>query len=171
MIFSNPNRKASTCRFYPDTLALGLTIGACVWTAGIFVFPIAMHFGILPAPAFISRLIYSPVCHQDPARSFFIFGLPLSVCARCTAIYISFAVLMVVFMAAHIKTIPYARYSLLLLLPMLLDVGLDISALSDSTLASRISTGTMAGIGLAVFLANALISKNRNSITISEHIK
>jgi uncharacterized membrane protein len=51
---------------------------------------------VLLAPFFASRaprlaaLLYacfSPLCHQIPARSFTLFGLPLGVCARCTGIY------------------------------------------------------------------------------------
>lgn len=37
-----------------------------------------------------SRLVLSRFCHQDPGRSFFLFGAPLSVCARCTGIYLGF---------------------------------------------------------------------------------
>ena len=35
---------------------------------------------------------FSPVCHQDPARSFWIFGAPVAVCARCLGIYLGAAV-------------------------------------------------------------------------------
>ncbi|MDP9262857.1 MAG: DUF2085 domain-containing protein [Acidobacteriota bacterium] len=35
---------------------------------------------------------FSPVCHQDPARSFWIFGAPMAVCARCLGIYLGAAV-------------------------------------------------------------------------------
>lgn len=34
---------------------------------------------------------FSPVCHQDPARSFWIFGAPVAVCARCLGIYLGAA--------------------------------------------------------------------------------
>ena len=34
---------------------------------------------------------FSPVCHQDPARSFWLFGAPLAVCARCLGIYLGAA--------------------------------------------------------------------------------
>ena len=35
---------------------------------------------------------FSPVCHQDPARSFWILGAPVAVCARCLGIYLGAAV-------------------------------------------------------------------------------
>jgi len=34
--------------------------------------------------------IFSPICHQNPSRSFFLFGYPLGVCARCFGIYFGF---------------------------------------------------------------------------------
>ncbi len=35
---------------------------------------------------------FSVVCHQDPARSFWIAGAPVAVCARCLGIYLGAAV-------------------------------------------------------------------------------
>ena len=35
-------------------------------------------------------LIFAPICHQIPARSFFLFGHPLAVCGRCLGIYFGF---------------------------------------------------------------------------------
>lgn len=36
-------------------------------------------------------LFFSPVCHQDPARSLWLFGGPVAVCARCLGIYLGAA--------------------------------------------------------------------------------
>ncbi len=35
-------------------------------------------------------LFFSPICHQDPGRSFHLMGHPLAVCSRCSGIYIGF---------------------------------------------------------------------------------
>jgi uncharacterized membrane protein len=40
---------------------------------------------------FLIFLFFSPVCHQDPERSFWIFGAPVAVCARCLGIYLGAA--------------------------------------------------------------------------------
>jgi uncharacterized membrane protein len=37
------------------------------------------------------RNFFSVVCHQDPARSFWIAGAPVAVCARCLGIYLGAA--------------------------------------------------------------------------------
>lgn len=44
----------------------------------------------LHLPARIIYLVYRPTCHQLPERSFFIFGHQVAVCARCSALYVSF---------------------------------------------------------------------------------
>ena len=38
--------------------------------------------------AFAILQFFSVVCHQDPARSFWIAGAPVAVCARCLGIYL-----------------------------------------------------------------------------------
>ena len=35
---------------------------------------------------------FALVCHQDPERSFWIFGAPLAICARCLGIYFGAAI-------------------------------------------------------------------------------
>src|SRR5207302_9212063 len=35
-------------------------------------------------------LFFSRICHQDPLRSWHLFGEPLAVCIRCTSIYCGF---------------------------------------------------------------------------------
>ena len=49
--------------------------------------------GILAAPIMGSSAIYSffaMICHQDPSRSWQLFGEPLPVCIRCASIYFGF---------------------------------------------------------------------------------
>jgi uncharacterized membrane protein len=40
-----------------------------------------------PLTALFIRSFFSRLCHQDPARSFFIAGSPVAVCVRCLGIY------------------------------------------------------------------------------------
>jgi uncharacterized membrane protein len=50
---------------------------------------------ILAAPAFSPSWLYtffSKICHQDPARSWHLFGRELPVCIRCASIYFAFTV-------------------------------------------------------------------------------
>ena len=48
---------------------------------------------ILAAPMLGLSWVYeffSRICHQDPTRSWYIFGEPLPVCIRCASIYFAF---------------------------------------------------------------------------------
>ena len=59
--------------------------------AGAAVSAPYLAIGSYGALSFLIFLFFSPVCHQDPARSFWIFGAPGAVCARCLGIYVGAA--------------------------------------------------------------------------------
>ena len=64
-------------RAYPALLA-----GSTLWC-----------LSIIAAPLTGSAAIYSffaIICHQDPARSWYVAGEPLPVCIRCASIYFAF---------------------------------------------------------------------------------
>lgn len=44
-----------------------------------------------PWLSFGIRRFFSVVCHQDPARSFWVAGAPVAVCVRCLGIYLGAA--------------------------------------------------------------------------------
>ncbi len=49
--------------------------------------PLLAAFGYT-LPVFAVLQFFSVVCHQDPARSFWIAGAPVAVCARCLGMYL-----------------------------------------------------------------------------------
>jgi uncharacterized membrane protein len=54
---------------------------------------------IVAAPVFHLPVVYeffSRICHQNPARSWFLFDEPLAVCIRCTSIYSGFLAALIV---------------------------------------------------------------------------
>jgi len=70
---------------------------------GLIVFMSAIWCGLLIIPLFFAEgnplqqkiagfitLFFAPICHQNPARSFFIKGHQAIVCARCTGLYFGF---------------------------------------------------------------------------------
>lgn len=59
-----------------------LLAGATLWCAGIIAAP------LLGLPSVYH--FFSIICHQDPARSWRLFGEPLPVCIRCASIYFAF---------------------------------------------------------------------------------
>ncbi|HEX5691836.1 MAG TPA: DUF2085 domain-containing protein, partial [Roseiflexaceae bacterium] len=69
-------------------------------------------------------LLYLPLCHQRPERSFTLFGYQVAFCHRCVAMYTSILIAGVLFgmMRNRIRAAPL-KLGALLLLPMLIDGG------------------------------------------------
>ena len=129
----------------------------------------AVCTGILAAPwlqahgnsraAALLYLIFSPVCHQDPTRSFALFGHACAVCHRCTGIYFGlFFVSLIPGKPAAMIVEPHRRRSWIACatVPMLLDVFLPFASLWTSTPVSRVLTGGLFGAMLASLLMPAL---------------
>jgi len=49
--------------------------------------PPALQMAGHPEPSWLIRLLLSPLCHQDPLRSFHLWGSPAALCARCLAVH------------------------------------------------------------------------------------
>ncbi|MBD3415184.1 MAG: DUF2085 domain-containing protein [Candidatus Aminicenantes bacterium] len=62
--------------------------GISAWLMVIFSAPYLKNLD-LPLSAFLYS-IFSPICHQNPTRCFYLFGNPLAVCTRCLGIYFGF---------------------------------------------------------------------------------
>lgn len=62
--------------------------GIFIWIGAIFLAPYLRSCSS-SLNIFIYS-IFSPLCHQNPLRSFFFLGYPLAVCARCLGIYFGF---------------------------------------------------------------------------------
>ncbi len=105
--------------------------------------------------------IFSRVCHQEPARSFSIFGLPFAVCHRCFGIYLGFV-------AGSLLRNPFGSFSIRRIwifaaaVPLLIDVALPFLGFVNNTPISRFLTGHLFGIMLAtVFLQGILELEHR----------
>ncbi|MBN1447986.1 MAG: DUF2085 domain-containing protein [Bacteroidetes bacterium] len=130
---------------------------ALAWIAG-FLLPSFLHAVGHTDIALIGRLIYSPVCHQDAGRSFMLFDWPLSVCHRCTSIYLSFtAVLLLYPVLKRIRffhSLALSRLAIFIV-PMILDYVFDVLGVWHNSALSRSISGVIAGAGLAVFTVPA----------------
>lgn len=130
---------------------------ALLWTAGLLAAP-AAHAAGMDAWAMLGRLFYSPVCHQDPARSFLFWDWPLSACHRCSGIYAGFTLTVLLFplLRRHGMFASFSfRRLVIFLFPLLLDYALDVAGVWNNSGASRSMTGLAAGAGLALFTVPA----------------
>ncbi len=141
-----------------STTAYVLLLAAALsWNAGFFAAPL-LHGAGYDEVAIFGRLFYAPVCHQDAARSFALFGWPLSVCHRCSAIYLSFTAVLLMYPFLRRRpffvSLPLSRLAIFIL-PMLLDYVLDVFGLWNNSALSRAVSGSIAGAGLALFTVPA----------------
>ncbi len=100
------------------------------------------------------------VCHQIPARSFAVDGVPLAVCHRDTGLLAGMILgaLLLPLLLRRLRPWLEQPKGLLAvaLLPMLADWGLTAVGLWENTPLSRTATGAWAGLGLGLLLAWAL---------------
>lgn len=101
-------------------------------------------------------------CHQIPDRSFFIKNYQFPVCARCTGVIAGEIVFFVLF---FLKVKVSLITSLVLLIPMGLDWGLQYLNILVSNNIRRVVTGLLGGFALTniyytffCFLYNAIFS-------------
>ena len=93
-------------------------------------------------------------CHQKAERSFFFKGYQFPVCARCTGVIIGELITIVLLLCSvEINFI----VSLILLLPMGIDWGLQHLKILQSNNIRRLITGILGGFGLTLVYYHAII--------------
>ncbi|MEI7907848.1 MAG: DUF2085 domain-containing protein [Bacteroidota bacterium] len=132
----------------------------------LIIFVVVWCLGLIAAPLLydqtLSKIIYrfySVVCHQFDSRSFHIYGKPFAVCIRCTSIYAGFLLAL-----CFVRLIPELRskkFNTWLLLsvfsiPMLIDGSLSMLSIINYSMLSRIITGSLFGIGMALLMHQML---------------
>jgi len=124
--------------------------GALSWCGAILLAPI---LAVLPEPfAAVGNAMYgvfSPVCHQIEERSLEVLGLPLAVCARCTAVYGGF--LAGVLLYPLVRSVAHPVYpprwtAALAVFPMLVDVVMGWTGIHPVSGATRLVTGAFFGL-------------------------
>lgn len=130
-----------------------LLIPALLWCAGFMLAP------LLPPGSTVSVVLfrlYGRVCHQLPDRSLLWDLAPWAVCIRCSAIYVAFT--------ATLAGIPLIRgldrwrpltppLFAAWLVPVIADAALDLTGLHAAGTVTRLVTGALAGVGLALTVA------------------
>lgn len=107
---------------------------------------------------YFSEYIYqncSFFCHQRPERSFYLWGYPLAVCARCTFIFIGILVGMGVYPVWFGKGVNY-KLVIIFSIPVLVD-GVTQFLFRESTNYMRAVTGFLLGVILPFYLLPKLM--------------
>lgn len=107
----------------------------------------------VPSVGLFLYLFFSPICHQLPERSFFLFGGQLPVCARCTGIY--FGALVGSFFVRQKSPSPW--FLVVAMIPLALD-GVTQLFFRESTNVIRLATGLIAGFAAVFYLYAGLCS-------------
>ena len=112
--------------------------------------PLLSVFGFTLA-AFAVLQFFSVVCHQDPARSFWIAGAPIAVCTRCLGIYLGAVA------GAWISAPRRAILGLLsaIVVVSLLDFFAESAGLHGDWPLLRFALGGILGAGLGTLVRNA----------------
>ena len=111
-----------------------------------------------PLLSALDYLLFSPLCHQAPERSFSAGGYAWAVCHRCSGIYFGlFITLLVPFGLATMLSAPERRRTWVLAAatPLMLDVLLAAAGLWQNTPLSRFASGFLFGTMLATILLPA----------------
>lgn len=123
----------------PATLAV-IAVGAA---------PLWRHHPVL---AWAIGQFFSFVCHQDPARSFWIAGAPVAVCARCLGIYVG-AMAGAWVRMAHARAL---RLAATMAAVNTIDVLTEVAGLHGNWMAARFAFGAAFGAALAAVVVAAM---------------
>jgi uncharacterized membrane protein len=139
-----------------------------LWCAGFLLLPLAGAAGDA-----LAGHVYGRVCHQLDERSFGWGSLPWAVCIRCSSIYLAFTATMILvplIRGLERWTPMPPRVFAAWMVPAVLDAALSLSGLHPAGTATRLLTGTLAGVGLGLtvppLFIDALTRGRRNRMTL-----
>jgi uncharacterized membrane protein len=127
-----------------------LLFGAFLWCGLILLAPY-LAASSSPFAEFVYRF-FQPICHQRPERSFHLVGEKLAVCVRCSSIYFSFLVGVVLYpfvRGLHNTRTPSRALLFATLSPIVLEVASEWVGLYQSSALTRSLTGAFLGFILS----------------------
>lgn len=111
------------------------------------------------------RFLFRLFCHGIPERCLYLWGVPMPICARCTAIYAGLILSFVAFLILPRMRESVARMVLYAaLVPMAVDGLTQLAGLRLSTNSLRLETGLLAGVAFGVWAMSAI--ENHEIVTI-----
>lgn len=104
--------------------------------------------------------LFSLICHQIPARSFYLENHAFAVCARCFGVYSGLLggfIAYPIFRSIEMVEPFPRRWLFLAMIPAAVDWSLGVLEIWENTHWSRFSTGFVLGAACAVFIIPALV--------------
>jgi uncharacterized membrane protein len=135
------------------------TVLVSLWCIGIFAAPFLKHAGWAQSADMLYSF-FARVCHQDDARSFHVAAEKIGVCIRCSAIYFGFLLGLIALplqRALKRKKNPATGFFFFAVFPMVIDVLLNATGIHASTPMTRVVTGALFGICMALFVVPIFI--------------
>lgn len=140
-----------TLKIYVIFLTISL-----LWNISLILFPYFESLGNGWAEiSYFGYSFFSSACHQVEERSFFMFGNPLPVCSRCSSVYFSFLLAVILYpfiKGLENKKLPPIWILLIVSLLVFLDAVLDIFGIFKNTFATRTISGALIGFVLPFYL-------------------
>ena len=103
------------------------------------------------------RLLFRLFCHGIERRCLTLWGVPMPICARCTAIYSGALAGLILAWILPWMTERAARFAMYAAaIPIGIDGLTQLTTLRESTNSLRIATGLIAGIGFALWALTAV---------------
>ncbi len=109
-------------------------------------------WGRIPVIAFAMDRALFLVCHQLPARSFWIFGAPVAICARCLGIYLGAA------LGLLLRTSRFVAMRLLVVAAFLnlLDAVTEVAGWHGNWMMARFVLGFALGAAAALLISSSM---------------
>jgi uncharacterized membrane protein len=146
-----------------DTKIVAATLVAVA--AAILSASIACTAAIAHGASMRWRLLFRLFCHGIPERCLTLWGIPMPICARCTAIYAGLVLSFAAFLILPRMSESVARIVLYIAaLPMALDGFTQLVHLRVSSNPLRVETGLLAGIAFGVWALSTV--ENHKFVTI-----
>lgn len=107
---------------------------------------------------------FSAVCHQMPERSFYVFGFPLAVCARCLGLYAGAAAGVLLYpLVRRLERgdVPARVWLLAAAVPTSVDFALGLFGIWANTHLSRFLTAALLGAVTSFYIVPAVLEFGR----------
>jgi uncharacterized membrane protein len=135
-----------------------LLIGSALWCSAIVAAPLLAH-GPWAGVSDVLYAFFHPICNQLDSHSFHLYGEKTGVCMRCSSIYFSFLLALLVypvFQPLGSRSGLSRTWLFVAVAPMTVDALLSLLRIHESSSASRILTGSFFGV-IAVFIVVPII--------------